>query len=177
MSRIGGKPIPVPEKVSVNIQDRNIVVKGPKGELSLNVVDDVTIALNDNEVTVTPVDNSKQSRSMWGLHRSLIANMVTGVSEGFQKKLLIQGVGYRAAMKGKVLNLQLGFSHDVDLETPEGVDVKCDSQTEITISGIDKQKVGQFAAEVRGWRPPEPYKGKGVRYADEFILRKEGKKK
>ncbi len=177
MSRIGGKPIPVPEKVSVDIKDRNIVVKGPKGEMTLEVVEDVTIALNDNEVTVTPVDNSKQARSQWGLHRSLIANMVTGVSDGFTKKLLIQGVGYRAAMKGKTLNLQLGFSHDVNIEAPEGVDVMCDSQTEITISGIDKQKVGQFAAEVRGWRPPEPYKGKGVRYADEFILRKEGKKK
>ncbi|MGB0921076.1 MAG: 50S ribosomal protein L6 [Alphaproteobacteria bacterium] len=177
MSRIGGKAIPVPEKVSVDIKDRNVTVKGPKGELVLVLVDEVTAALNDNEVTVTPIDDSKRARSMWGLQRSLIANMVTGVSDGFEKKLLIQGVGYRAQMKGKTLNLQLGFSHDVNIEAPEGVDVKCDSQTEVTISGIDKQKVGQFAAEVRGWRPPEPYKGKGVRYADEFILRKEGKKK
>lgn len=177
MSRIGGKSIPVPEKVSVDIKDRAVTVKGPKGELAMTLVEEVTAALNDNEVTVTPVDQSKRARSMWGLQRSLIANMVEGVSNGFEKKLLIQGVGYRAQMKGKALSLQLGFSHDVVIEAPEGVDVKCDSQTEITISGIDKQKVGQFAAEVRGWRPPEPYKGKGVRYADEFILRKEGKKK
>ena len=177
MSRIGGKSISVPEKVSVNVDGANVSVKGPKGELSIQTVEEVTVALNDNEVTVTPVDQSKRARSMWGLQRSLIANMVTGVSEGFEKKLLIQGVGYRAQMKGKKLVLQLGFSHEVEVEAPEGVEIKCDSQTEITISGIDKQKVGQAAAEIRGWRPPEPYKGKGVRYADEFVIRKEGKKK
>lgn len=177
MSRIGGKPIPVPEKVSVDIADRAVKVKGPKGELDLTLVDEVEAAIEDGTVVVKPRGEDKRSRSMWGLQRSLLANMVTGVSEGFERKLEISGVGYRAQMKGKALNLQLGFSHDVLFEAPEGVEIACPSQTEIVITGIDKQKVGQTAAKIRGYRPPEPYKGKGVRYADEFILRKEGKKK
>ncbi len=177
MSRIGGKPIPVPEKVSVDIKDRAVKVKGPKGEMDLALVDEVEAEMEDGSVVVKPLGEDKRSRSMWGMQRSLLANMVTGVSEGFERKLEITGVGYRAQMKGKNLNLQLGFSHDVLFETPDGIEIKCPSQTEIIISGIDKQKVGQVAAKIRGYRPPEPYKGKGVRYADEFILRKEGKKK
>lgn len=177
MSRIGGKPIPVPEKVSVDIKDRAVKVKGPKGEMDLALVDEVEAQMEDGSVVVKPLGEDKRSRSMWGMQRSLLANMVTGVSEGFERKLEITGVGYRAQMKGKNLNLQLGFSHDVLFETPDGIEIKCPSQTEIIISGIDKQKVGQVAAKIRGYRPPEPYKGKGVRYADEFILRKEGKKK
>lgn len=177
MSRIGGKPVPVPSGVTVTIADKSLAAKGPKGELSMPIVDEVTVELANDEVTVNPVDDSKRARSMWGMQRSLIDNIIVGVSEGFEKKLAISGVGYRAQMKGKDLNLQLGFSHDVTVTAPEGITIACPSQTEIIISGSDKQKVGQVAAEIRGWRPPEPYKGKGVRYADEFIIRKEGKKK
>ncbi len=177
MSRIGGKPVPVPSGVTVTIADKSLAAKGPKGELSMPIVDEVTVELANDEVTVSPVDDSKRARSMWGMQRSLIDNIIVGVSEGFEKKLAISGVGYRAQMKGKDLNLQLGFSHDVTVTAPEGITIACPSQTEVVISGSDKQKVGQVAAEIRGWRPPEPYKGKGVRYADEFIIRKEGKKK
>jgi len=177
MSRIGGKPVPVPNGVTVTIADKVLSAKGPKGELSMPIVDEVTVEFANDEVTVTPVDQSKRSRSMWGMQRSLIDNIVVGVSQGFQKKLAITGVGYRAQMKGKDLNLQLGFSHDVVVTPPEGISIECPSQTEVIVSGTDKQKVGQVAAKIRGWRPPEPYKGKGVRYADEFIIRKEGKKK
>ncbi|MEN8721481.1 MAG: 50S ribosomal protein L6 [Alphaproteobacteria bacterium] len=177
MSRIGGKPVPVPNGVTVTIADKSLAAKGPKGELSMSIVDEVTVEFANDEVTVKPADDSKRARSMWGMQRSLIDNIVVGVSEGFEKKLQISGVGYRAQMKGKDLSLQLGFSHDVTVKAPEGITIACPSQTEIIISGSDKQKVGQVAAEIRGWRPPEPYKGKGVRYADEFIIRKEGKKK
>lgn len=177
MSRIGGKPVPVPNGVTVTIADKSLSAKGPKGELEMTIVDEVTVELANDEVTVTPVDDSKRSRSMWGMQRSLIDNIVVGVSQGFEKKLAISGVGYRAQMKGKDLNLQLGFSHDVVVTPPEGIKIDCPSQTEVIVSGTDKQKVGQVAAKIRGWRPPEPYKGKGVRYADEFIIRKEGKKK
>ena len=177
MSRIGGKPVPVPNGVTVTIADKSLAAKGPKGELSMSIVDEVTVEFVNDEVTVRPADDSKRARSMWGMQRSLIDNIVVGVSEGFEKKLQISGVGYRAQMKGKDLSLQLGFSHDVTVKAPEGITIACPSQTEIIISGSDKQKVGQVAAEIRGWRPPEPYKGKGVRYADKFIIRKEGKKK
>lgn len=177
MSRIGGKPVPVPSGVTVTIADKNLSAKGPKGELSMSIVDEVSVEFANDEVTVSPADDSKRARSMWGMQRSLIDNIIVGVSEGFEKKLAISGVGYRAQMKGKDLNLQLGFSHDVLVKAPEGITIACPSQTEVVITGTDKQKVGQVAAEIRGWRPPEPYKGKGVRYADEFIIRKEGKKK
>jgi len=177
MSRIGGKPIPVPEKVSVDIKDRAVKVKGPKGEMDLDLAEEVEAEMEDGSVVIKPLGDDKRSRSMWGMQRSLLANMVEGVSQGFERKLEITGVGYRAQMKGKNLNLQLGFSHDVLFETPDGIEIKCPSQTEIVISGIDKQKVGQVAAKIRGYRPPEPYKGKGVRYEGEYILRKEGKKK
>lgn len=177
MSRIGGKPISVPSNVTVKISDRDVSVKGPKGELAMTLVEEVELAQNDNELTVSPVDDSKRARSMWGMQRTLLSNMVTGVAEGYERKLLIQGVGYRAQMKGKNLNLQLGFSHDVLFEAPEGITLAAPSQTEVIVSGIDKQKVGQTAAKIRGYRPPEPYKGKGVRYDDEYVIRKEGKKK
>ena len=178
MSRIGKKPVPIPSGVEVKIEGDTVTVKGPKGQLETAFLGDlVEVAIQDNEVVVTPRNNSKQARSAWGLTRSLINNMVIGVTEGFQKKLQIVGVGYRAQMQGRNLKLNLGFSHDVIYEVPEGIEVQVPQPTEIIVSGIDKQKVGQVAAEIRAWRPPEPYKGKGVRYADEYIFRKEGKKK
>ena len=177
MSRIGKKPVSIPDGVDVNLDGRALTVKGPKGEMSMVLVDDVLAKLEDGEITVAPRDRSKRARSMWGMSRTQISNLVSGVSEGFSVKLEINGVGYRAAVKGKSLNLQLGYSHDIDYPIPEGVDIKCPSQTEIEISGSDKQKIGQVAAEIRAWRKPEPYKGKGVKYADEYIFRKEGKKK
>ncbi len=178
MSRIGKKPVPVPSGVEVRLDGNTIVVKGPKGELETSFLADlVEVVVEDGEVKVSPKDDSKPARSAWGLTRSLINNMVIGVTEGFQKKLQIVGVGYRAQLQGRNLKLNLGFSHDVIYEVPEGITVEVPQPTEIVVSGIDKQKVGQVAAEIRAWRPPEPYKGKGVRYADEYILRKEGKKK
>ena len=177
MSRIGKKPVVIPQGVEVNLSGQNIAAKGPKGELAVTLSDYVTVAQNDDGVTVTPIDKTQTARSFWGLSRSLVQNIVTGVSEGFSRKLELQGVGYRAQVQGTTLKLSLGFSHDVDFSVPEGISVECPSQTEIVISGIDKQKVGQAAAEIRGFRPPEPYKGKGVKYADEYIFRKEGKKK
>jgi large subunit ribosomal protein L6 len=177
MSRIGSKSIQIPDGVTVNLAGQDISVKGKKGELSLRLVDDVTVTQEGNELTVRPRGDSKRARSMWGMQRSLVQNMVVGVSEGFTRDLEIQGVGYRAAVQGKSLSLQLGFSHDVNFEIPEGIEIKCERPTAISISGIDKQKVGQVAAKIRGYRPPEPYKGKGVRYSDEYVFRKEGKKK
>ncbi len=178
MSRIGKKPVPIPSGVEVKLDGDTVTVKGPKGQLETAILGDlVEVSIGDGEVTVTPRNDSKPARSAWGLTRSLINNMVIGVTEGFQKKLQIVGVGYRAQLQGRNLKLNLGFSHDVIYEVPEGIEVQVPQPTEIVVSGIDKQKVGQVAAEIRAWRPPEPYKGKGVRYADEYIFRKEGKKK
>ena len=178
MSRIGKKPVPVPSGVEVKLDGDTVVVKGPKGQLETAILGDlVEVTIENDEVKVAPRNQSKQARAAWGLTRSLINNMVIGVTEGFQKKLEIVGVGYRAQLQGRNLKLNLGFSHDVIYEVPEGIEVQVPQPTEIIVSGIDKQKVGQVAAEIRAWRPPEPYKGKGIRYADEYIFRKEGKKK
>ena len=177
MSRIGKKAVTIPDGVTATMEDGLVKVKGPKGELSTPMVDDLTYELGDGGLMVTPANKSKQARSFWGMQRTLVQNLVDGVTEGFSKTLEINGVGYRAAVKGKVLNLQLGFSHDVDIDIPEGIDVKTPDQTTVEISGIDKQQVGQFAAEIRQWRKPEPYKGKGIKYRGEYIFRKEGKKK
>jgi large subunit ribosomal protein L6 len=177
MSRIGKKPVAIPNGVNVTLNGSELSVKGPKGALAMTFVDDVIVKQEEDGISVQPRSNSKRSRSMWGMQRTLVNNLVTGVSTGFTEKLAITGVGYRAAAQGKTLTLQLGFSHDVVFPIPEGIEIKTPTPTEIEISGIDKQKVGQVAAKIREWRKPEPYKGKGVRYADEFIFRKEGKKK
>lgn len=177
MSRIGKKPIAVPSGVEVKIDGQTVKAKGSKGELSITLVDDVTVELTDGSVEVSPVGETKRARSMWGMSRTLIQNILVGVSEGYKKELEINGVGYRAAMKGKSLSLQLGLSHDVNYDLPEGIKIECPSNTEIVVSGIEKQVVGQVAAEIRSYRPPEPYKGKGIKYKDEYIFRKEGKKK
>jgi large subunit ribosomal protein L6 len=177
MSRIGKKPVSIPEGVSVDHNGSELSVKGPKGLLSMNILEEVNVSVGDNKITVKANGNSKTARSYWGMQRTLIDNMVVGVTAGYEKKLEINGVGYRAQMKGKTLNLQLGYSHDIDFPVPEGITIKCPDQTNITISGIDKQKVGQTAAKIREYRKPEPYKGKGIKYAGEYIFRKEGKKK
>jgi large subunit ribosomal protein L6 len=177
MSRIGKKPVPVPGGVTATVDGQEIKVKGPKGELSHVLVDQVIAKMGDDGIGIGMVEDNKDSRAMWGMSRTIVANLVTGVTEGFSKTLEINGVGYRAAMKGQALQLQLGFSHDVDFEIPKGIEISCPKPTEIVVSGIDKQLVGQVAAEIRRYRPPEPYKGKGVKYAGEYILRKEGKKK
>ena len=177
MSRIGKKPIPIPQGVQVELSGSDMSVKGPKGQLAMSIMDQVNVSVSDDAISVAPRDPSKTSRSRWGMQRTLISNLMEGVTSGYQKKLLINGVGYRAQAKGKVLNLSLGFSHPVEYELPEGVTAVTPSQTEIVINGSDKQKVGQVAAEIRAFRPPEPYKGKGVRYAGEEIVRKEAKKK
>ncbi len=177
MSRIGKKPIAVPSGVTVSVDGQKVSAKGPKGELQFVVNELCTVALENNEISVKPVDNSKPARSLWGMSRTQIANMVDGVANEFTKNLELVGVGYRAQMKGTALNLALGYSHDIDYPAPEGVKIATPKPTEIVITGIDKQKVGQAAAEIRAFRPPEPYKGKGVKYADEYIFRKEGKKK
>jgi large subunit ribosomal protein L6 len=177
MSRIGRLAIPVPSGVTAKVDGQKVSVKGPKGELSFVLVDDVTVALNDNEIAVQPRDESKRSRSAWGMSRTMVANLVEGVTNGFERRLEINGVGYRAAVQGKTLQLALGYSHDVEYPIPEGITITTPRPTEIIVSGIDKQRVGQAAAEIRKYRPPEPYKGKGVKYVDEYIFRKEGKKK
>ena len=177
MSRIGKKPVAIPQGVTVAIEGQTVKVKGPKGELQTRLVDLVTVKLADGEIAVSPVDQTKPARSAWGLSRTLISNLIVGVTDGFTKALEINGVGYRAAVQGQGLQLNLGYSHDVVYAIPDGIDIKTPKPTEIIVSGIDKQKVGQVAAEIRGWRPPEPYKGKGVKYANETIFRKEGKKK
>ncbi len=177
MSRIGSKPVIVPDGVTITLAAQSLSAKGKLGELSMAIVDQVDITHEDNQIVVTPKDESKVARSMWGMQRSLAQNLVTGVSEGFEKELEIQGVGYRAALQGKVLKLQLGHSHDIDFPIPEGIEIECERPTSIKVKGIDKQKVGQVAAVIRSYRPPEPYKGKGVRYLGEYIFRKEGKKK
>ncbi|MEQ9327092.1 MAG: 50S ribosomal protein L6 [Rhodospirillales bacterium] len=177
MSRIGKNPVPIPAGVTVNLAGQVLAAKGKLGELTVNLVDEVEGRVEDNLVYVSPRSDSKRARSMWGTMRSLVESAIIGVSEGYTKNLEITGVGYRAAVQGKNLQLQLGFSHDVLYPIPEGISMACEKPTSITITGADKQRVGQVAAEIRAYRPPEPYKGKGVRYADEFILRKEGKKK
>ncbi|ABM45635.1 50S ribosomal protein L6 [Bartonella bacilliformis str. Heidi Mejia] len=177
MSRIGKKPIPVPSGVTASIEGQLIKAKGPKGELSYIVNDEVLVKLEDNIVSVTPRDQSKDARSKWGMSHSMIRNIFCGVKDGFEKKLEISGVGYRAALQGKNIQLSLGFSHDVVYKVPSDVSVAVPKPTEIVVSGIDKQKVGQIAAEIRGYRGPEPYKGKGIKYVDESLVRKEGKKK
>ena len=177
MSRVGKKPVPVPSGVTATVDGQMVKVKGSKGELSFVVPEEVSVAMKDGAVTVEPRSQSKAARSRWGLSRAQVANIVTGVSAGFEKRLEISGVGYRAALAGKVLKLSLGYSHDVDYEIPAGITVTVPRPTEIIVTGIDKQRVGQTAAEIREYRGPEPYKGKGVKYAGEFIFRKEGKKK
>jgi large subunit ribosomal protein L6 len=176
MSRIGKKPVAIPDGASAAIDGRKVSVKGPKGELSAVLVSEVLAKMTDDGILVEPVNGSKRARSMWGMSRTIVQNLVTGVTEGYTKKLEIKGVGYRAMLKGKQLQLQLGLSHDVLYPIPDGIEIKCPSQTEVEVSGIDKQKVGQVAAEIRSYRKPEPYKGKGIRYAGEYIFRKEGKK-
>ena len=177
MSRIGKKPVPVPSGVEVTLNGQLVSVKGPKGTLAASLSDLVTVTQGEEGIDVKPVNKSQSARSFWGLSRTLVSNLVIGVSEGFTKKLELQGVGYRAQMQGSQLKLTLGFSHDVMFTVPEGITIETPSQTEVIISGSDKQSVGQVAAEIRSYRPPEPYKGKGVRYAGEYIFRKEGKKK
>ena len=177
MSRIGKKPVTIPEGVTANLEGQTVTAKGPKGELSFVVNEQVMVKMEDGSIEVSPVDNSKGARSQWGLSRTMIENIFTGVKDGYTKSLEINGVGYRAAMQGSNLSLSLGFSHEVIYTPPEGVTLACPKPTEITVSGHDKQVVGQAAAEIRAYRPPEPYKGKGVKYADETIFRKEGKKK
>ncbi len=177
MSRTGKKPIAKVSGVTVTIADRTVTAKGPKGEQSLTLMDIVNAKQTDEGIVIEPANDTKEARAAWGTTRALINNMVIGVEKGFEKKLQIQGVGYRAAMQGKDLKLSLGFSHEVVFETPKGITVATPTQTEVVVTGVDKQQVGQVAADIRGWRPPEPYKGKGVRYAGEYIARKEGKKK
>ncbi|WP_333832214.1 50S ribosomal protein L6 [Rubrimonas sp.] len=177
MSRIGKLPIPAPKGVTWSVSGQTVEAKGPKGSRKFTATDDVTIALDGDVITVRPRGESKRARQQWGMTRTQIANLAKGVSEGFKKELEIVGVGYRAAVQGKTLKLALGYSHDVDYAIPEGVDIVCAKPTEIAITGADQQLVGQVAAEIRDWRRPEPYKGKGVKYKGEFIFRKEGKKK
>jgi large subunit ribosomal protein L6 len=177
MSRIGNKAVTVPTGVTANVNGQTVKVKGPKGELQLVLADDVVISMDKGSVKVEPRGEGKRARSLWGTSRTQVANLISGVTKGFEEKLEITGVGYRAAVQGKSLNLQLGFSHDINFAIPTGIAIATPKPTEIVITGIDKQKVGQVAAEIRGYRPPEPYKGKGVKYAGEYIFRKEGKKK
>jgi large subunit ribosomal protein L6 len=177
MSRIGKKPVPVPSGVTASVEGQTVKMKGPKGALQYVVPDEIIVKMENGAIKVDPRHETKRARAMWGTSRTLVSNLVTGVTKGFETKLEITGVGYRAAVQGKNLQVQLGFSHDVVYPIPDGIAIVAPKPTEIVVSGIDKQRVGQVAAEIRGFRPPEPYKGKGVRYAGEFIFRKEGKKK
>ncbi len=178
MSRIGKKPVPMPAGVTASVEGQTLTVTGPKGSLSMPMLDDlVKYEIGEGEIRVTPLTDAQRNRAAWGMTRTNVQNLVTGVTEGFTKVLEITGVGYRAQAQGKNLRLQLGYSHDVNFARPEGVDVKTPDQNTVEISGIDKQKVGQVAAEIRRWRKPEPYKGKGIKYRGEYIFRKEGKKK
>ena len=177
MSRIGKKPVDLPSGVEAKVSGQTVEVKGPKGTRSFTATDDVTITLDGNVITVKPRGTSKRARQQWGMSRTMVANLVTGVTTGFKRELEIQGVGYRAQMQGNTLKLNLGLSHDVDYTAPEGVTVSSPKQTEIVVEGIDERLVGQVASDIRDWRKPEPYKGKGIRYKGEFIFRKEGKKK
>jgi len=177
MSRIGKKSVELPSGVTASVSGQNIEVKGPKGTRSFTATDDVTITVEDNAVSVKPRGMSKRARQQWGMSRTMVANLVTGVTTGFKKELEIQGVGYRAQMQGNTLKLNLGYSHDVEFVAPEGITVTAPKQTEIVVEGNDQQQVGEVAAKIRDWRRPEPYKGKGIRYKGEFVFRKEGKKK
>jgi len=177
MSRIGKKPVAVPAGVTAAIEGKTLSVKGPKGTLTLGLAEEVSYAVEDGAISVTPANETKRARSFWGMQRTLVQNLITGVTEGYTKTLQITGVGYRANVQGKNLKLQLGYSHDVDFAIPEGITIATPDQTTVQISGIDKQQVGQVAAEIRRWRKPEPYKGKGIKYVGEYIFRKEGKKK
>ena len=177
MSRTGKKPVAPVSGVTVTINGRTVTAKGPKGELSIELMDVVNVENGTDGVVVSPANDTREARAAWGTTRALIQNLVTGVSAGFEKKLAIQGVGYRAAMQGKDVKLSLGFSHEVVYQAPQGITLAVPAPTEIVVTGIDKQQVGQVAADIRAWRKPEPYKGKGVRYAGEFVFRKEGKKK
>lgn len=177
MSRIGKKAVPLPNGVTATITGQTVSVKGPKGQLEFKATDNVVVAQNDDGIKIDPANGSQDARAAWGMSRTRIANLVKGVSDGFERRLEINGVGYRAAVQGKNLQLALGFSHDVLYPIPDGIKVECPKPTEIVISGIDAQQVGQIAAEIRRFRPPEPYKGKGVKFAEERVVRKEGKKK
>ena len=177
MSRIGNKIVALPKGVTATVEGQTVKVKGPKGELKVDLVNDVEASVSADGVTVKPREGAERGRQMWGLSRTLVNNLVVGVTQGFTQKLEINGVGYRAAVQGKNLQLQLGFSHDVAYPIPAGISIVTEKPTMIAVSGMDKQLVGQVAAEIRSYRPPEPYKGKGVKYAGEYILRKEGKKK
>ncbi len=177
MSRIGKKPVAVPGGVTAAVNGQEVKIKGPKGELKHVLADAMIAKLDKGAIAITMREDSKQARALWGMSRTLIANLIAGVTEGFSRRLEITGVGYRAAVQGSNLHLQLGYSHDVAYPIPQGIQIVCPKPTEIVVTGIDRQKVGQVAAEIRRFRPPEPYKGKGIKYAGEFILRKEGKKK
>jgi large subunit ribosomal protein L6 len=177
MSRIGKRAVPLPQGVSATTEGQILSVKGPKGALQLQMRDEISYEIGEDGIIVKPANDTKQARAFWGMQRTLVQNLVTGVSEGFTKVLEITGVGYRAQAQGRNLRLQLGYSHDVNFPVPEGVEVKTPDQNTVEISGIDKQAVGQVAAEIRRWRKPEPYKGKGIKYRGEYIFRKEGKKK
>ncbi|TPG39114.1 50S ribosomal protein L6 [Sphingomonas koreensis] len=177
MSRIGKRAVAMPNGVTANIGDGELSVKGPKGTLTMPLADDIKYEMVDGGISVQPANETKRARAFWGMQRTLVQNLVTGVTDGFSKVLEITGVGYRATAQGKTLKLQLGYSHDVNYAVPDGIEIKTPDQTTVEISGIDKQKVGQVAAEIRRWRKPEPYKGKGIKYRGEYIFRKEGKKK
>ncbi len=177
MSRIGKKAVPLPKGVTATIDGQTVSVKGPKGQLAFSATDNVVIAQSDQGIKIDPADDSQEARAAWGMSRTQIANLIKGVNDGFEKRLEISGVGYRASVQGKNLQLVLGYSHDVQYPIPEGIKIECPKPTEIVISGSNRQQIGQIAAEIRQFRPPEPYKGKGIKYADERIIRKEGKKK
>ncbi len=177
MSRIGKKPVTVPSNVTATIENGQLSVKGPKGTLAMALRDEISYTLEDGSISVQPANATKAARAFWGMQRTLVQNLITGVTDGYTKVLEITGVGYRANSQGKNLKLQLGYSHDVDYAIPEGIEIKTPDNTTVEVIGIDKQQVGQVAAEIRRWRKPEPYKGKGIKYRGEFIFRKEGKKK
>jgi large subunit ribosomal protein L6 len=177
MSRIGKQPVAIPKGVTANVEGQTVSAKGPKGSLAVALGDRVSVSMTDDGIRIEPREETKEARAHWGMSRTMVQNIVAGVTQGFEERLEINGVGYRAQVQGKNLNLALGYSHDVNYPIPDGIQVVTPKPTEIVISGIDKQKVGQVAAEIRRWRPPEPYKGKGVKYASEFVFRKEGKKK
>lgn len=177
MSRIGKRPVAIPSGVTANIANGILTVKGPKGTLTLSLREEISYTVDGDAILVKPANDSKQARAFWGMQRTLVDNLVTGVTQGYTKVLEITGVGYRASTQGRNLKLALGFSHDVDIAVPDGIEIKVPDNTTVEISGIDKQQVGQVAAEIRRWRKPEPYKGKGIKYRGEYIFRKEGKKK
>ncbi|MGI8704263.1 MAG: 50S ribosomal protein L6 [Sphingomicrobium sp.] len=177
MSRIGKRPVPLPAGVTATTEGQTLSVRGPKGELQLQMREEISYEIGDDGILVKPANDTKQARAFWGMQRTLVDNLVIGVTEGFSKVLEISGVGYRAAAQGRNLRLQLGYSHDVNFPVPEGVEVKTPDPNTVEISGMDKQQVGQVAAEIRRWRKPEPYKGKGIKYRGEYVFRKEGKKK